>query len=99
MMASRSSNPAVTTVTAQPIRRYVIPACDAGGHPAGGARRPKDPTSLFVIGRAATFLMNGSFGSGLRYVSELFPHRHSGDCLRQCQLLWRHSGGAVAGGH
>ena len=32
-----------------------------------------DPTSLFVIGGVATFLMNGSFGSGLGYVSELFP--------------------------
>ena len=31
-----------------------------------------DPTSLFVIGGVATF-QNGSFGSGLGYVSELFP--------------------------
>jgi MFS family permease len=32
-----------------------------------------DPTSLFLIGGAANFLITGSFGTGLGYISELFP--------------------------
>ncbi|HWP29729.1 MAG TPA: MFS transporter [Chloroflexota bacterium] len=32
-----------------------------------------DPTSLFIIGGIANFLITGSFGSGIGYISELFP--------------------------
>jgi AAHS family cis,cis-muconate transporter-like MFS transporter len=55
-------------------RRYVIPAFVT---PAaillvvlGGQ---DDPTNLFVLGGIANFLITGSFGAGLGYISELFP--------------------------
>jgi MFS family permease len=55
-------------------RRYVIPAFVI---PAaillvvlGGQN---DPVGLFVVGALANFLITGSFGSGLGYISELFP--------------------------
>lgn len=55
-------------------RRYVIPAFVV---PAsillvvlGGQT---DPTSLFVVGGVTNFLITGSFGAGMGYVSELFP--------------------------
>ncbi len=55
-------------------RRYVIPAFVI---PAaillvviGGQT---DPVSLFVIGGIANFLITGSFGAGLGYITELFP--------------------------
>jgi putative MFS transporter len=55
-------------------RRYVIPAFVV---PAaillvvlGGQ---DDPTSLFVIGGIANFLITGSFGAGMGYAAELFP--------------------------
>jgi MFS family permease len=55
-------------------RRYVIPAFVM---PAavllvvlGGQT---DPTSLFIIGGVANFLITGSFGAGMGYAAELFP--------------------------
>jgi MFS family permease len=55
-------------------RRYVIPAFVI---PASGLLwligGVNDPTNLFWIGLAANFLITGSFGTGLGYVTELFP--------------------------
>jgi MFS family permease len=55
-------------------RRYVIPAFVVPGAVLlwviGGV---DDPGGLFWIGLAANFLITGSFGTGLGYVTELFP--------------------------
>jgi MFS family permease len=55
-------------------RRYVIPAFvipSAALLVALGGQT--DPVALFVLGGIANFLITGSFGSGLGYISELFP--------------------------
>src|SRR5262249_26913733 len=55
-------------------RRYVIPAWVIPSSillvVVGGL---DDPTSLFVVGGIANFLITGSFAGGIAYASELFP--------------------------
>ena len=55
-------------------RRYVIPAFVMPGAILLALLGPQnDPKTLLLLGGAVNFLITGSFGSGLGYVSELFP--------------------------
>lgn len=55
-------------------RRYVIPAfVMPGAVLLAVLGRQNDPKTLLILGGVVNFLITGSFGSGLGYVSELFP--------------------------
>lgn len=74
-------------------RRYVIPTFVVPASVLlwilGGIN---DPSNLFWVGLVLNFLITGSFGTGLGYVSELFPTQIRGTALGAAYLF------GVAGG-